>query len=173
VLIVKRAAIFLITAALTASALVGCSSDDDGDQTAAPTASTTAGPTSRPSADAEVTVAPAEPNLALACGRYYNGRGSSLDARVAAIVPALEAQDGGTALDEDQLAELSAIDSSLVLAIQVAPAPLADAYTAIHERIAGAVAAAESGEKNASTLDLPEQTKIIATECAAAGFPTS
>jgi hypothetical protein len=171
---VKRAAIFFVTAALTALALVGCSNDDsEGDQTAAPTASATAGPTSSPSAGADVTVAPAEPNLALACGRYYNGRDSSLDARIAAMVAVMEAQDAGTALDEEQLAELSAIDSSLVLAIQVAPAALADAYTAIHERIAGAVAAAESGETNAATLDFEEQRDIIIAECEAAGFPTT
>jgi hypothetical protein len=167
--IVKRAAIFLVTAALTASALAACSSDNDGDDTAGSTASATA----RATPGSEVTAAPAEPNIDLACGRYYNGGDASLKVRIAAIVPVMEAQDAGTAPDDDQLAELSAIDSSLVLAIQVAPTPLADAYTAIHERIAGAVAAADSGEKNAATLDFPAQTKVITTECAAAGFPAS
>ena len=169
----KRAAIFLISAALIASSLAACSSDDnDGDTTAA---SATAGPTAtaEPTAGTAVTVTPVEPNIDLACGRYYNGGDSSLDARIVAVVPATEAQDAGTALDDDQLAEVSAIDSSLVLAIKVAPAPLADAYTAIHERLAGAVAAAESGEANAATLDFPEEMKTIAAECAAVGFPTS
>lgn len=166
----KRAAMILVAAALTAT-LAACSSGDDtsSDSTGDSTASSSASSTAKPGA----TAAPAEPNAALACGRYFNGGEGSLNARIAAVVPVMEAQDAGTPLDEDQTDELGAIDSSLVLAVQVAPDALAEAYTAIQDRIEGALAAAESGGTNAATLDYPTVSATIVTECTAAGFPVS
>jgi len=165
---VKRAALFLVAAALTTT-LAACSSGDDtsSDSTASPSS------TAKETAKADSTAAAAEPNIALACGRYYNGGESSLKVRIAAVAPAMDAQDAGTPLDADTTDELGAIDSSLVLAIKVSPAPLADAFTAIQARIEGALAAAESGGTNAATLDLPTQDAAISTECVAGGFPVS
>lgn len=168
----KRAALFLVAAALTTT-LAACSSGDDTSDDSTASSSSTASSTAKPTADAGSTAAPAEANIALACGRYYNGGASSLKVRIAAVAPAMDAQDAGTPLDEDTTTELGAIDSSLVLAVKVAPAPLAGAYTAIQDRIQGALAAAESGGTNAATLDLPAQDATISTECAAGGFPVS
>ena len=102
---VKRAALFLVAAALTTT-LAACSSGDDtsGDSTAS--SSSTASSTAKPTADAGSTAAPAEANIALACGRYYNGGASSLKVRIAAVAPAMDAQDAGTPLDEDTTTEL-------------------------------------------------------------------
>lgn len=168
----KRAALFLVAAALTTT-LAACSSGDDTSGDSTPAASSTAKETAKETAKAESTAAAAEPNIALACGRYYNGGESSLKVRVAAVAPAMDAQDAGTPLDEDTTDELGAIDSSLVLAIKVSPAPLAEAFTAIQARIEGALAAAESGTANTATLDLPTQDAAISTECVAGGFPVS
>lgn len=163
----KRAATFLV-AVLTATTLAACSdngSDSSGDATA--TSSASSSPTAKSSA------APAEPNAALACGRYFNGGEGSLNARVAAAVPVLEAQDAGTALDEDQTEELAAITSALADAIKVSPEELAAAYTSIQDRVQGALDAAEAGGANAATLDYPTVSATIASACTAAGFPVS
>ncbi|MDM7830195.1 hypothetical protein [Cellulomonas edaphi] len=162
----NRPARILAAAVLAASALAACSSG--GDDSAGPSSSSSATPSA---ASTQSAPAPAtEPNLTLACGRFYNGGDSSLKVRIATVAPAMDAQDAGTPLTDDQLAELGEIDASILLAVKVSPAPLADAYTAIHERIAGAVAAADSGEKNTATLDLPKQVAVIDTECAPEGF---
>jgi hypothetical protein len=164
---VKRVATFLVAAVLTATSLAACSSESDatGDATASSSASSSAKP--------KATAAAAEPNAALACGRYFNGGTSSLNARIAAAVPVMEAQDGGTALDADQTEELTAIASALADAIKVSPETLAEAYTSIQDRVAGALEAAEAGGTNAATLDYPTVSATIVTECTAVGFPVS
>ncbi|WP_421732618.1 hypothetical protein [Cellulomonas sp.] len=160
----KRAASFLI-AVLTFTTLAACS---DAGEDAAPTSSE-----SSSSAPATSSAAPVEPNAALACGRFYNGGASSLNARVVAVVPVLEAQDAGTAPDEEQTEELAAIASALGDAITVSTEELAAAYTSIQDRVQGALDAAEAGGANAATLDYPTVSATIASECSAAGFPVS
>ena len=164
----KRVATLLV-AVLTAATLAACDSGSDtsGDETATSTASPSA------SAPAKSSAAPVEPNAALACGRFYNGGEGSLSARVAAAVPVLEAQDAGTALDEEQTEELASITSALADAIKVSPEELAAAYTSIQDRVQGALDAAEAGGANAATLDYPTVSGTIASECSAAGFPVS
>ena len=161
----KRAAVFLVATALAAS-LAACSSDDNADKSTASDPATSA-------AAKLPSLAPVEPNLDLACGRYYNGGDGSLRAQVAAAVPVMEAQDSGTALTDDQVAQLQAIDSQLVLAVKIAPEELAGAYEQIQARIEGALAAADSGGKNTATLDFPATTKTIESACADAGFSAS
>lgn len=161
----KRAATFLV-AVLTATTLAACS--DAGEDTA-PTSSES----SASSAPAESSAAPVEPNAALACGRFFNGGAGSLSARVAAAVPVLEAQDAGTALDEEQTEELASITSALADAIKVSPEELAAAYTSIQDRVQGALDAAEAGGTNSATLDYPTVSATIASACTAAGFPVS
>lgn len=163
----KRVATFLVAAVLTATTLAACSSESDasGDATASSSASSAAKP--------EATGAAVEPNAALACGRYFNGGASSLNARIAAAVPVMEAQDAGTALDADQTEELAGIASALADATKVSPEALAAAYTSIQDRVQGALDAAEAGGTNAATLDYPTVSATIVTECTAAGFPVS
>ncbi|WP_421742246.1 hypothetical protein [Cellulomonas sp.] len=160
----KRAATFLV-AVLTVTTLAACS---DAGEDAAPTSTE-----SSSSARAESSAAPVEPNAALACGRFFNGGDGSLSARVAAAVPVLEAQDAGTALDEEQTEELASITSALADAIKVSPEALAAAYTSVQDRVQGALDAAEAGGANAATLDYPTVSATIASECTAAGFPVS
>ncbi|WP_315095286.1 hypothetical protein [uncultured Cellulomonas sp.] len=163
----KRASSILVAIVLTATALVACDSGSGTDDDATATSSAAS------SAPAQSTAAPVEPNAALACGRYFNGGAGSLNARVAAAVPVMEAQDAGTALDEEQTEELGAIASALADAIKVAPDALAAAYTAIQERVQGALDAAEAGGANAATLDYPTVSGTVVSECTAAGFPVS
>jgi hypothetical protein len=85
----------------------------------------------------------------------------------------MEAQDAGTALDEDQTDELAAITSALADAIKVSPEALAEAYTSVQDRVQGALDAAEAGGTNAATLDYATVSEAITSECAAAGFPVS
>ncbi len=167
----KRAATILVAAVLTASTLAACDSGSDTTGGSTASSSATSGSSSAPTGD--VTAAPVEPNAALACGRYFNGGTSSLNARIAAAVPVMEGQDAGTALDDDQSEELASISSALSDAIKVSPDELAQAYASIQDRVQGALDAAESGGTNTATLDYPTVTGTIVTECTAAGFPVS
>ncbi|KRD42881.1 hypothetical protein ASE38_00870 [Cellulomonas sp. Root930] len=160
----KRVATFLV-AVLTVTTLAACS---DAGEDAAPTSSE-----SSSSAPAESSAAPVEPNAALACGRFFNGGAGSLNARVVAVVPVMEAQDAGTALDEEQTEELASISSALADAIKVSPDELAAAYTSIQDRVQGALDAAEAGGANTATLDYPTVSGTIVTACTTAGFPVS
>ncbi|MBO3086468.1 hypothetical protein [Cellulomonas fengjieae] len=164
----KRAAVLFAAAVLTVTTLTAC---DGGSDAADATATSSA--SSAPAEKDASPAAPVEPNAALACGRYFNGGESSLNARIAAAVPVLEAQDAGTALDEDQTEELGAISSALADAVKVAPEDLAGAYTSIQERVDGALEAAETGGANAATLDYPSVSATIVTACTEAGFPVS
>ena len=165
----KRAATFLV-AVLTATTLAACSdngSDSSGDASA--TSSASSSPTAKSSA------APAEPNAALACGRYFNGGEGSLNARVAAAVPVLEAQDAGTALDEDQTKKSRRQRSPRRwptrsrCPLRSWPPPTRRSRTGCRARFD----AAEAGGANAATLDYPTVSATIASACTAAGFPVS
>ena len=163
----KRASVLFAAAVLTATTLTACDSGSDTDGDAAATSSAS----SAPASGGDSAAAPVEPNAALACGRYFNGGDGSLEARVAVVVPVMEAQDAGTPVDEEQTEELAAITSALADAIKVSPEALAEAYTSIQDRAQGALDAAEAGGANAATLDYPTASATIVTECTAAGFP--